>query len=620
MGEKFKYMCKLKSLVIFTGLFLLASVSSLAFFDVNSNTTNQEAIDFLAGQGIISGYADGTFKPDNTLNRAELLKILIGATTKEQISAEQYKNCFSDVKDEWFAKYVCYAKEKGIINGYSDGTFKPSQTINFAEVAKIIVNAFDLETVADSTAWYAGYVKVLSDKKAIPKTITRFYLPINRQEMAEIVYRLKEDIQDKEFTTYEALVSVLMPEYLPEMKKIPLETFVKDIMQLDITAEEYQKRFQEDEKNIWEIYKVGTVKIPDEGEKDLYAIRYVYNTPIKEDNGEIRLFPDDFKFYLGYVSDKKIFYFDNASYIKFSFVNGQAEGFRREETVLIANLSIGGLSSEYKQLSLPNSPHKLALAGNMFSCSDPLIEAIFDTNVLEPYFYINNDLSVWKPSKGTNYYYVVKDRLNTCSVYNIYYDYYLSRLDLDVHLNLSLKDKDITNLAYFPHRRAFENGGRPGAYSSSPVNIYSYVSIPTSDKNLSEYLEYVDSTATGEKIYVLSDKTPLLCDEFHMGLGLWCTHYSNEKFADDDKLHDVMDIVTLAFVNYINQKYPDFSFSDRTYDKTRDKTAENKEFFKEKWPEFLIFQKTEYPLLFIEDSFEGFILFTEDSFSYSFWI
>jgi len=71
-----------------------------------------EAINFLKENGIISGYSDGTFKPTNPLNRAELLKILVegvGYSPDENV----YKNCFSDVKEDWYAKYVCYAKEQG---------------------------------------------------------------------------------------------------------------------------------------------------------------------------------------------------------------------------------------------------------------------------------------------------------------------------------------------------------------------------------------------------------------------------------------------------------------------------------------------------------------------------
>ncbi len=54
---------------------------------------------------------------------------------------EEYKNCFPDVKEQWFAPYVCYAKSADWVHGYGDGEFKPTKTVSKAEMFKILLNS-----------------------------------------------------------------------------------------------------------------------------------------------------------------------------------------------------------------------------------------------------------------------------------------------------------------------------------------------------------------------------------------------------------------------------------------------------------------------------------------------
>jgi hypothetical protein len=174
------------------------------------NHHNEEAITYLFSQKIIAGYPDGTFKPDNKINRAELTKIIAEATLDRfdiencliNLSAD---NIFSDVnKDQWYSKYICAAKKAGYINGYPDGTFKPGQEISFVETSKIITLGF-WEKIEEGDIWYEPFVNYLSVMHAIPETIKSFNYHISRAEMAEIIYRLKNKIIDKPFHTYEKL-------------------------------------------------------------------------------------------------------------------------------------------------------------------------------------------------------------------------------------------------------------------------------------------------------------------------------------------------------------------------------------------------------------------------------
>jgi len=89
-------------------------------------------------EGIVEGYADGTFRPDAPVNRAEALKILL-ATTKLEPLPEVETPQFSDTPaDAWFAPYMLQALRYDIVSGYDDETFRPENPITRAEAAKLI--------------------------------------------------------------------------------------------------------------------------------------------------------------------------------------------------------------------------------------------------------------------------------------------------------------------------------------------------------------------------------------------------------------------------------------------------------------------------------------------------
>lgn len=183
---------------------LLVSLPLLAFAfsDVPSSHSHADAIVYMQENGIVQGYADGTFKPENQINRAEFTKIVIGAITQNPIGSD----CFPDVKKEWFAPHVCTAKTMKIIGGYPDGTFGPTKTITFAEAAKIIANAFDVsEESGASNPWYKPFVMALGVNAAIPTDITDFSQPVTRGAMAEMIFRLRAKNTDKPSRTYEEL-------------------------------------------------------------------------------------------------------------------------------------------------------------------------------------------------------------------------------------------------------------------------------------------------------------------------------------------------------------------------------------------------------------------------------
>ncbi|MEI7511354.1 MAG: S-layer homology domain-containing protein [Candidatus Peregrinibacteria bacterium] len=125
---------------------VLFPTGTLAFSDVYAEHRFEEEIKFVQDQNIVKGFADGTFKPEQTITRAEFTKIIIGSlfSATDIATCDLSKYTFYDVYAlEWFAPYVCQAKKAGIINGYADGSFKPQGTITLPEAMKIVLIGYN---------------------------------------------------------------------------------------------------------------------------------------------------------------------------------------------------------------------------------------------------------------------------------------------------------------------------------------------------------------------------------------------------------------------------------------------------------------------------------------------
>ena len=95
----------------------------------------------LADLGIISGYDDGSFRPYNTITRAEFTKIVVCMMNKEtEAKSSTNLTGFFDVDiASWYTHYIRYAVSRDILSGYADGSFRPNNTITLAEAVTILL-------------------------------------------------------------------------------------------------------------------------------------------------------------------------------------------------------------------------------------------------------------------------------------------------------------------------------------------------------------------------------------------------------------------------------------------------------------------------------------------------
>lgn len=106
------------------------------FSDVSADKWYNNAVSTLCHMGVLGGYSDGTFRPNAPITRAEFAKI---AVSFSQANGSAVYSYFTDVKTtDWFAPYVTAAKDSSLIEGYSDGSFKPENRITRAEACAIV--------------------------------------------------------------------------------------------------------------------------------------------------------------------------------------------------------------------------------------------------------------------------------------------------------------------------------------------------------------------------------------------------------------------------------------------------------------------------------------------------
>ncbi|MCA9373639.1 MAG: S-layer homology domain-containing protein [Candidatus Gracilibacteria bacterium] len=206
---KQKFLTAIIALAVMVGTGVSAPLHQVAhaqtFSDVPSTNPYYSSIEALVASGVLQGYPDGTFKPNQPVNRAEAIKmVLTGIGDKP--SNGLYNTGFTDVPlDVWYAGYVFEGALKGIIHGNPDGTFAGSRTVNKAEFLKMTEQAFQVDLspyqnitgniAADVPAgtWFTPYVGYAKAVGLIYATVEDTLSPeklLTRGECAQILHKM----------------------------------------------------------------------------------------------------------------------------------------------------------------------------------------------------------------------------------------------------------------------------------------------------------------------------------------------------------------------------------------------------------------------------------------------
>ncbi|MCF7812356.1 S-layer homology domain-containing protein [Candidatus Gracilibacteria bacterium] len=178
------------------------SLRAQVFTDVPVTHKYANSIKYLTEEDIVKGYPDGSFKPNDTLNRAEAVKILLEGNNISV--AKALPNFFGDVpRSAWYADYVGTAVKNNIVKGYADGEFKPGNQISRAEFLKVAIltagfapaEELSYEPYPDvpRDAWFAPYFDFAKTNDLIELQRGGYAVPsqpIGRGEAADIIYKL----------------------------------------------------------------------------------------------------------------------------------------------------------------------------------------------------------------------------------------------------------------------------------------------------------------------------------------------------------------------------------------------------------------------------------------------
>lgn len=163
----------------------------------------QKALALCQGLGIITGYEDGSVKPDSTVTRAEMSAIILRMLANNTTST--YQNIFTDVaSSHWAANTIQTASALGIVNGMGDGTFNPDGNVQYEQVAKMIVCAMNYHDTADYYGGYPnGHLKVASDLNITKNAIGNTGVASERGVVIKMVYNaLLADYNEPNGTEY----------------------------------------------------------------------------------------------------------------------------------------------------------------------------------------------------------------------------------------------------------------------------------------------------------------------------------------------------------------------------------------------------------------------------------
>ena len=135
---------KVLSLVLCMAMMLsIMVVGAGAAFKDQEKIVNDEAVDMCSALNIINGYTDGSYKPEGTITRAEACKMICIALNggKEPVLGTNATATFTDIKGHWAEKYIEYCVSEGIVAGIGGGKFNPNGNVTGSQFAKMLLIA-----------------------------------------------------------------------------------------------------------------------------------------------------------------------------------------------------------------------------------------------------------------------------------------------------------------------------------------------------------------------------------------------------------------------------------------------------------------------------------------------
>lgn len=175
----------------------LAASEGRIFPDVPAGAPYADALDTLYEMGIFEGDEHGNFNPDKTISRAELATILCRILEAEEEAKTHTSAPFTDVRDGvWYAGYVFMAAGMGIVTGYGNGLFGPNDPVKYEQAVTMLVRAWGYDWMAKDAGGYPdGYLSVARSLGFLNNVSGSVGSPAPRSTVAQLVYNMLQTEQ-----------------------------------------------------------------------------------------------------------------------------------------------------------------------------------------------------------------------------------------------------------------------------------------------------------------------------------------------------------------------------------------------------------------------------------------
>lgn len=170
------------------------AANATRFSDVADNYT-ATAIETLRLMGVLDGYSDGTFRPNAALTRAQFCKMAVYAMDgSSELGRYSTVTIFPDVKPSfWASSYINMAAKKSIIAGFADGKFKPNQTVTAGQAVTILMRGLGYKDEDMGGVWPQSYMAEAQTNGLLKSTgITSAYAGLTRAQAAKLFLNLFE--------------------------------------------------------------------------------------------------------------------------------------------------------------------------------------------------------------------------------------------------------------------------------------------------------------------------------------------------------------------------------------------------------------------------------------------
>ena len=172
-----------------------AGAAAVTKFSDVSDSYTATAVESLRLMGVLDGYGDGTFRPDTVLNRAQFCKMAVYAMDGSgELGRYSTVTIFPDVKpSHWASAYINMAARKGIISGFADGKFKPGQTVTAGQAVTILMRGLGYKDEDMGGVWPRSYMAEAQTNGLLKSTgITSAYAGLTRAQAAKLFLNLFE--------------------------------------------------------------------------------------------------------------------------------------------------------------------------------------------------------------------------------------------------------------------------------------------------------------------------------------------------------------------------------------------------------------------------------------------